>query len=108
MPVTSVESRHWITAQLLVIAISVAIFVGAVLPSHPGLLGGGFFLAIGTLNISFYKSTGRKFFARTQSSGPFVARFWARNGEKGTQVLFLGIGVILAAAGCVLLIAGAT
>lgn len=57
------------------------------------------------LNVLFYKSTGRKFLAKTQSSRPFVARFWARSGEIGTQLLFLGIGVILAIAGCILLIA---
>jgi hypothetical protein len=71
------------------------------------VLGGGFFLAIGALNALFYKSTGRKFFARTQSSPPFVANFWAHGGERGTQLLFLGMGIILAVAGCVLIIVGA-
>jgi hypothetical protein len=106
MQMKNVESRHWVTAQLVVIAIFMAVFVGAILPSHPGALGGGFFLAIGAVNVLFYKSTGRKFFAKTQSSPPFVASFWAHSGERGTQLLFLGIGLILAAAGFILLVLG--
>jgi hypothetical protein len=39
-------------------------------------------------------------------NGPtIVARFWAYGGKNGTQILFLGIGIILAAAGCVLIVA---
>ena len=64
-------------------------------------------LAIGALNVLFYKSTGRNFFAKTQSGRPFVASFWAHSGEKGIQFLFLGMGIILAVAGCVLLIRSA-
>jgi hypothetical protein len=47
-----------------------------------------------------------KVFARTQACPPFVARVGARGGEKGVQVLFLGIGVIFGVAGRVVLILG--
>jgi Ca2+/Na+ antiporter len=97
---------RWVIAQLAVIAIGMTVFVYVILPSHPGMLGGGFFLALGALNALFCKSTGRKFFAKTQSSAPFVANFWAHSGERGTQLLFLGIGIILAVAGCILLVVG--
>ncbi len=100
------QSMRWVIVQLLVVAILIAAFVLVILPSHPGELGGGFFVAVGIMNIVSYKSTGRKIFAKTQTSRPFVAKFWAHNGEFGTQVLFLGIGVILAIAGGVLMVAG--
>lgn len=103
---TPSESTGWVIAQLTVIAIGMTIFIYVILPSHPGVLGGGFFLALGALNVLFCKRTGGKFFARTQSSPPFVANFWAHGGERGTQLLFLGIGIILAVAGCILLVVG--
>ena len=103
---TGVEPIHWIIAPLVLIALGVAVIVYVALSLPGAKLGGGFFLAIGALNVLFYKSTGSKFFAKTQSSRPFVARFWARSGENGTQLLFLGIGVILAVAGGILLVAG--
>ncbi|MGD1024763.1 MAG: hypothetical protein ABR880_18400 [Candidatus Sulfotelmatobacter sp.] len=43
---------------------------------------------------------------KRRSSPPFVARVWAIGGEKGAQMLFLGIGFIFALAGCVVMIAG--
>ena len=97
---------HWIIATLLLIAVGLAVIVYVALPLPGARLGGGFFLAIGVMNALFYKRTGREIFTRAQSSWPFVARFWARSGENGTQLLFLGIGVILGVAGGILLVAG--
>lgn len=102
----SFESMRWVIACLVTLAAWMAWLVHMILPSHPGKLFGAFFLGIGALNALFYKSTGRKFFARAQSSRPFVANFWARSGERGIQLLFLGIGIILALAGSVLVIEG--
>ena len=99
-------STRWVIALLALIATGMSVLVYLALPSHPGRLGGGFFLAIGLLHVLFHKKTGRKFFAKTQSSRAFVANFWALGGEEGTQLLFLGIGLILAASGCVLIILG--
>ena len=98
-----VECMRWIIACLALLAAGMAWLVFAASPS-PGKFGGGFLLAIGALNVLFYKRTGRKFFAKTQSRRPLVAGFWARSGESGAQFLFLGIGIILAVAGCILLI----
>ena len=101
------ESMRWVIASLAVLAGWMAWVVYWVLPG-PGRFLGGFLLAIGTLNGLFYKRTGRTFFARTQSSRPLVAEFWASSGERGVQFFFLGIGVIFVVAGCLLIIAGAT
>jgi len=101
-----VESMPWIIVPLVLIAAGVALILYVALPLPGAKLGGGFFLVIGALNVLFHKSTGRKFFALAQSSWPFVAKFWARSGENGTQLLFLGIGVILGVAGGILLVAG--
>jgi len=97
---------RWVIGLLIIFAIWMAFVLYAVRPWPDHFLFGGFFLVIGTANVVFGKTSGRKFFARTQASPPFVARVWARAGEKGVQVLFLGIGIILAAAGCVVIILG--
>lgn len=96
---------RWVIAQLAVIAIGMMVLVYQVLPSHPGMLGGAFFLVLGAMNVLFCKTTGRKLFAKSQSSRPFIANFWAHSGERGTQFLFLGIGIILAVAGCIFVVA---
>jgi hypothetical protein len=99
-----IESSRWVISSLVVFAAWMVWLVSVILPSHSGKLFGGFFLVIGILNMLFYKSTGRNFFAKTQSSWPFVANFWARSGEKGIQFLFLGIAIIFSVAGLVLAI----
>lgn len=96
---------RWVIAPLVVLAVWMGVILYAFRPLPPKLFG-GFFLAIGITNVILYKTTGRKFFAKTQASPPFVARVWASSGEKGVQVLFLGIGVIFAVAGCVAIIWG--
>jgi len=58
---------------------------------------------VGLLTALFARSNGTKFFAMTQSSRTSVAKLWARTGEKGVQLLFVGIGIILAIAGCIAL-----
>ena len=99
-----VESMRWVVAQLVVIAVAVASLVHMVLPSHLGKFAGGFLVAVGALHVLFYKRTGQKFFAKTQSKPGLVAGFWARSGENGTQRLFFGIGVILILAGSVFIV----
>ena len=69
--------------------------------------GGGFFLAIGAINIVFHRSIGRQAYGKVQSKPPFISKFWEVGGEKGAQLLYLGIGIICAVVGCVLLIAAA-
>jgi hypothetical protein len=69
-----------------------------------GKLLGGFFIALGLMNSLSCEATSRKLFSKTQSSPPFVAKVGAHIGEKGLQTLYLGIGVILALAGAVVIL----
>jgi hypothetical protein len=97
---------RWVIAQLALIATGVAFILYEAIPLPSSKWIGGFLLGIGTLNVLLHKRTGQKFFAKAQSSRPHLARFWASSGEKGTKLLFLGIGIILAVAGCVLIVLG--
>jgi hypothetical protein len=97
---------RWVVALLVVLAVWMALMLYLFRPLPDHLFFGGFFLAIGIANLLFYKTTGRRFFEKTQASRPFVARVWAIGGEKGVQMLILGVGVIFALAGCFVMIAG--
>jgi len=66
--------------------------------------GGECLLLIGAMNILFHRRFGRQVYTRGNTGPPFVAKFWDSGGEKGAQLLYLGIGIILALVGCVLLI----
>jgi hypothetical protein len=91
---------------LVVFAVSLAFILYVYRPLPDSSLFGGFFLVFGITNVLCYRTTGRRFFAKTQSSPPFVAHVWACGGENGVQVLFLGIGIIFAVAGCFVIIGG--
>jgi len=103
----AVESMRWVIALLIAIAAWMAwiVYVASPLPNIKFL--GGFLLAIGTFNAAFYKRGGRRAFAQMKSKRPFVAWFWLRSGERGSQLLFLGIAIILAVAGLFLIIRSA-
>jgi len=92
-----------LSAILAVIAVGVS-WLASRVPSDVSRLFGGFLLTIGAMNILFHRRFGRKDYGRVRSMSPFVAKFWNIGGEKGVQLLYLGIGVIVALVGCVLLI----
>ena len=96
---------YWITFCLAFIAIGLAIITFLALQVPDSEILGGFLFAIGMMHVVFYKRTGRRFYATTQSGWRYVAEFWVQSGEKGTQTLFLGMGIIFAAAGGILLVA---
>ncbi len=103
---------RWAIVLLVILAMWMAVilyWMSAILhvfrPLPDRLLFGGFFLAIGITNVLFSKRSGRKFFAKTQIGPSFITRFWAYVGEQGVEVLFLGVGVIFAIAGCFVMIA---
>jgi hypothetical protein len=56
------------------------------------------------MNILFHRRFGRQVYTRGQASPPFVAKVWDAGGEKGAQLLYLGIGIIFVVVGGVLLI----
>lgn len=100
---------RWVIALLVLCACGVGFIVYPMLSISVSdrKLFGGFFIAIGVLNMLFYSRNGRKFFAHTQSIPPYFAKFWARGGERGVQLLFLGFGIILTVAGGIIIILGA-
>ncbi len=97
---------RWVIALLIVFALWTTFILYVSQPLPDSKFFGGFFLLIGIANVLFCKTTGRKLFAKTQASPHFIARVWAHGGEKGVQVLFLGIGIILVIAGCAAIIVG--
>src|SRR5260370_11400888 len=103
-----VKSMRWVIAQLVLFAGWMGFVVYLLLrePISNSKFLGGFVIAIGVMHLFFYKKSGRKFYARTQSLPPYFARLLARSGESGIQLLFLGFGIIFTAAGCILLVVG--
>jgi hypothetical protein len=95
---------RWVIGLLVFLAVCMAFMIYVFRPWPDHVYFGGFFLAIGIANVLFSKTNGRKFFARTQASPPFIARVWACGGERGVQVLFVGIGAIFTVAGCVVIV----
>ena len=91
----AVESVYWVVILLVVIAAGVSWLLYWIPPSL-GRLPGGFLLAVGALNILLHRRIGRQTFGWARLMPPVVARFWGCGGEKGAQLLYLGIGIILA------------
>jgi hypothetical protein len=60
------------------------------------------FLAVGILFVSFHRKFGSQPFERTFKMPGF--RIWETMGVDGSQTVFLGIGLILAAAGFILIL----
>jgi hypothetical protein len=102
----STESANWVIATLVLFAGGVGLIVYVAAPLPDIKLGGGFLLGIAILQLLLYKNTSRRFYAWTQLGPAHAARLWARSGERGTRLLFLGTGIILALAGCTLIILG--
>ena len=98
---SAVTSWRWVVSLLVVIAGGMSWMTYQIPPGF-GKLPGAFLLVMGALTISLHRRIGQQMFGRALSMHPLVARFWGYGGEKGAQVLYLGIGIILAAAGCVL------
>ena len=102
---SSVGSNLWLTAVLVAIAAGVCWLLYQTPPSLDRLTG-AFLLAIGILNIVLHRRIGRQIFGWAHSM-PTVARFWECTGQEGAQLLYLGIGIILAVSGAVLVIKSA-
>jgi len=95
------QMKQWLFAQLGFIAFGISFLVYVIPP--PGRLEGGFFLAIGAMNIVFNRRLGRQVFNQSRfMRSNSVRKYWDIGGERGSQLLYLGIGFILSAAGCVL------
>jgi hypothetical protein len=99
-------AKCWVVALLMLIVAGVG-FIASRLPPDMDRFGGGFFLLIGAMNILFHRRFGRQVYAQGHTGLPIVAKFWDSGGEKGAQLLYLGIGIAFAVIGCVLLIESA-
>jgi hypothetical protein len=97
--------RFWLGGLLVAITAGVGFLVSRV-PSDGWKLGGVFLLTMGAVNILLHRRVGRQVFVHAQSMPAIVARFWQCGGEDGAKFLYLGIGIILFIAGCVLLVGG--
>jgi hypothetical protein len=102
------DSLRWVTFMLVLSTCGVGFISYVAMPMSRGnsRLFGGFLIVIGALHLLFHKKSGQRWFARTQSIPPYFAKFWARGGERGMQILFLGWGIIFVAAGGVLMVLG--
>ena len=90
-----------------IIALGIAFIVYVALPLPNSRLIGGFLLAIGAFNVLFSRTLGTRVYDQMLDR-PVLGWFWLRCGEKGSQLLFLGIAATLVIAGCILLIFGST
>lgn len=91
------------TFVLLVLIASGLIWLIVQTPKGLGKLPGVFWIVIGAFNILLHRRIGRQTYNWARSMPPFVAKLWAHCGEQGTQILFMGIGVVLLLAGFALI-----
>jgi hypothetical protein len=95
----------YVIAHFVTLAVSMAVLI-CVLPREGDGFVGACLFALGAANLLLYRKGGRGYFRQTQRAPSQLAQVWAFIGERGTQLLFLGTGIILAAAGCVLVVLG--
>jgi hypothetical protein len=77
-------------------------FASVIPSSERGFLGAGL-LGMGLLNVLLHRRLGRQSYEWRRYMPLSVSEFWEYIGEGGAKLLYLGAGVILALAGCVLL-----
>jgi hypothetical protein len=88
---------------LLVIGVGMAFLVVA-LPATSSRFFGECTACLGALFLLLHRKLGRQVFHSTRQMPSFVVEFWDRIGNEGSQLLHLGIGIILALSGIFLLI----
>jgi hypothetical protein len=106
-PAAGANRRAVIVLLILVLAGMMGLLV--MIPSNPDLnrfFGAGL-IGAGALNVLLHRRIGRQYFEQVRSMPSIMSNFWHRIGRDGIQLLYLGIGIILAAAGLFLLIRSA-
>ena len=95
-------------ALLILVSAGVGVLLYLVLPPLGGssILLGWAFLAIGTFNVLLHRRIGRQVFRQSTTLPRFFADFWRSVGEKGVQLFYLGVGIVLAVIGSVFMIMG--
>jgi hypothetical protein len=99
-------SRRWVIGLLILISAGVIGFL-IVVPSSANRSLGTCLVAIGAFNILLHRAIGRQVFRQTQTMPPFISTFWKHFDKEGSEILYLGIDIILATAGLFLLIRSA-
>jgi hypothetical protein len=105
MPVSfTVASRWWsVVVALLVLLVAMILLVSAIPANLSGFFG-GVLIALGIMNVLFYRRFGQHILNSSRKMSPFISGFWSRVGKEGSQLLYLGIGIVLAIGGFALLI----
>jgi len=97
------ESRIGVIATLVVICAGL-VWLSLQVPQNLCRFAGSFLVCVGALNVFLSPTLGKQSRAWARSMPPFVANFWERSGEKGAQFLYLGVGIVLATVGILLLL----
>lgn len=99
----AITSRLAIVLLLIVVLAGVGWLISMVPSSLARLVASGL-IGAGLLNVFLHRSFGRQSFEWSQSLPFLVSTPWRKMGMGGAQALYLGIGMVLVLAGCVLLI----
>ena len=106
--IAAVESRRGLIVLLiLILAGMIGLLVAIPSDPHSDRFFGACLIGAGAMNALLHRRIGRQVFKQVHSMSPVFSNFWKRIGQDGTQLLYLGIGIILAAAGLFLLIRSA-
>jgi hypothetical protein len=106
--IAEVKSRRGVIVLLvLIFAGVIGLLVAVPSEPHADRFFGACLIGAGGMNVLLHRQIGRQGFKQVHSMYPVVFNFWKRIGQDGIQLLYLGIGIILAAAGLFLLIRSA-
>ena len=104
MPInSSFKSLLGVLLTLIIVLVGMSIFILFIPVIHDQRLG-LFILGIGVVNILFHKSQGRTSFKWGRAKLASTFDYWGWIGERGAQLLYLVIGIILSGAGAVLVV----
>lgn len=95
---SSAVGARWVFIVLCVICAGIAWLVLSIPSSESGFMG-CCLLVIGVLQVACHRVFARQAFGQSQASAVFVAAVWKRLGSRGTQLVYMGVGVILIIAG---------
>jgi hypothetical protein len=93
----------WLLFALVVVGAGLACWI-AIIPSNGYKFVGEGMLAIGLINVLFFRIFGRQTFRMAQAMPGWVPQFWEKLGQDVSGYLYLGIGLMLLAAAGFLLI----
>ncbi len=106
--IAEVKSKGGVIALLiLILAGVIGLLVAVPSEPHSDRFFGACLIGAGCMNVLLHGNIGRQHFKQVHWRYAVVSNFWKRIGQGGLQLLYLGIGIILAVAGLFLLIRSA-